>query len=570
MDENKKILFKKIKNIKFKLYFLYYSVLIQVEENENENNNPIFNLPLEFSEIKEIQNLNENDFLKFLYINKIVIHKILYKNDALMFINFEINEKKITPYIYLCLLIEGNIAVNYEYPFELINKLNDLQTKEKDKSLKKIIMAKIIYILIDNYKQIQNNKEGDKFDKNLKDIKDFNDDQVKSKINDNDIKKFELSKNDIKSKKLEELYLIIISKIIKEGKFNDLEKIYDIMAQIELENINISKNIYNEIAKILDEKEDYIKKYKIVEYKDIFDKEKINFYYVLICFILKDQSYIYKIPLLFKTRKNILKNIRDNIDIFCSSIKENKEIKDRIEYVLEKFIEYQYYYKISLIKNKKRNNGESLIKDMSSYKFSTPSIKLAHENQNMLPINSSSSSTKGPFSGDTYKNEKNNSHRKLDKFEDEDDFSDYSNEIPYKVLKKSSFSFYTNKKGEKPFIKYNEIKIGDKDEKVSIDEIKKSSSKNNNLNNYFLSFLEILNIIENSIEEKFRNNFKLKITLLFGTNDLDNNSLNLINCTYKLEIPKNDEIFTFIDKDILNNGLNEGLQYFLNEINNNS
>ena len=62
----------------------------------------------------------------------------------------------------------------------------------------------------------------------------------------------------------------------------------------------------------------------------------------------------------------------------------------------------------------------------------------------------------------------------------------------------------------------------------------------------------------------------MKITLLFGTNDLDNNSLNLINCTYKLEIPKNDEIFTFIDKDILNNGLNEGLQYFLNEINNNS
>ena len=64
-----------------------------------------------------------------------------------------------------------------------------------------------------------------------------------------------------------------------------------------------------ELSKILD---DNINKYKILNLTDLLDNEKMNFYFILFQYILKNQIYIYDIPFLLKTKKEILKIIKSN------------------------------------------------------------------------------------------------------------------------------------------------------------------------------------------------------------------------------------------------------------------
>ena len=86
---------------------------------------------------KTIQKLNHRDFLIFLYINKDKVHDKLYDQEELLKIDFEIKDKKISQYIYLCLLIEDGEMCDYHYSFELINNINDIQRGEKEKIFKK-------------------------------------------------------------------------------------------------------------------------------------------------------------------------------------------------------------------------------------------------------------------------------------------------------------------------------------------------------------------------------------------------------------------------------------------------
>ena len=203
-----------------------------------------------------------NLFLLFLYINKEKVHDILYVKDEFLKIDFQIKDNKISQYIYLCFLIEDSEICDYKYSFELINKLNEIQRGEKENILKKIIMAKMILSLIDNYNQIEDNEdnENNKHEEELKKICEFN-----SKILDNKdyiikLNQYELKLEDLKSKKIEEMYLHIIKYLIEESKLEDSDFIESIINQIELESINLTKIIFNEFIKILTIEKEYIKK----------------------------------------------------------------------------------------------------------------------------------------------------------------------------------------------------------------------------------------------------------------------------------------------------------------------
>jgi len=185
---------------------------------------------------------------------------------------------------------------------------------------------------------------------------------------------------------------------------------------------------------------------------------------------------------------------------------------------------------------------------------------------NKYERNSYDLSSCGPFSNDSYKSEKETFINLDNDFE----YGDFNkNELVYKILNKSKFILHTNKKGRAPFIIYDEIKIivdEEETENKTIEEIRKAIIKDGRLINNFKKFLSFLDQIESSLSNEFINNYKLKISLNFETQSINNNNDFIIACFYEIEIPgENPEQFK--DNNILTNGIGEGFQYMLNEIN---
>ena len=179
------------------------------------------------------------------------------------------------------------------------------------------------------------------------------------------------------------------------------------------------------------------------------------------------------------------------------------------------------------------------------------------------------SSSSGPFSKNSYKIMKERSNRSLDFDFDYEKYNE--NELIYKILNNSKFVLHTNKKGNRPFIIYDEIKLCKKEkekenENKTIDEIKNATTSNEKLLSNYKKFLLFLEEFEKSLENEFNNNYKLKITLNFETQNININNDFIITCLYKVELPEENEE-TYKDENILTNGLSDGFQYMLNELN---
>lgn len=103
-------------------------------------------------------------------------------------------------------------------------------------------------------------------------------------------------------------------------------------------------------------------------------------------------------------------------------------------------------------------------------------------------------------------------------------------------------------------------------EKITIEEVNKATSNNNVLRENYKNFLSFLETINKRIIDEFSFKYKLKITLNFKTNNVDNSIFN-ITCNYIVEIP-NESPYHFRDENILVNRSYLGLMYLLEEINN--
>ena len=148
------------------------------------------------------------------------------------------------------------------------------------------------------------------------------------------------------------------------------------------------------------------------------------------------------------------------------------------------------------------------------------------------------------------------------------------NDTAYKLLKESNLTLYINKKGEEPFINYDNIIYDNGLNKIAFNELKnlKIGGESWKLENNYKKFVGFLEETSNSMKKEFINNYQFKITLFFKMEKYynkkkfnDDNTPFKIDCLYKVEIP-GEEIMEFKDYNILVNGASEGLVFLINEI----
>ena len=555
-------------NLSLKLNICYNFTLIQTEDI----NNPITKLLSDFNEIKKILTINDPNLLKFLYFNRNKIHKILYDLEEIIDLDGLKNSFYLYLYFYLSLLIEENPdVINYKYSINFIRNLNEEQIRENNKIIKKIILAKIIIVLISNYKQNENadeDEDGDKNEEELNKIKKYNDDIIHN--NKKVIKIFNLEENDILEKDIGKIYVQIVKYLIINKKLEDIEYAYNIIEQIGLESINLTKNMYIEISKILDKKESYLNEYIITKYEDIFNSKIITFYYVLLKYILKSKYYIYDIPFLLDARNNIKKLIRNNLQSLNPSISKN-ENKEKIEYVLKSFISYDWYNKKSIKINIDNYNNRSNISnqnEISSQNY------IYSDLVNSSSYSSSVQSIHSPLSNQSIQKYKElYSGRSIDIYEESPELSYeelnemYKDDICYRILKKSEFIYNVTIKDNNISIKLEKIIIKDgKNEQIDYDTLMNMTSKFKNINNNYKKFLSFIKNFQNKLKNEITNNISFKLSLSFNIYYMSN-SIFKIKCEYCLEILGEKEK-TYKDDNILIDGFESNMYLFM-EIKNN-
>ena len=121
--------------------------------------------------ILENKDMSDMSVLEYLYLNRFVVHQLLYKEDTIIKVELDyISGFK--DYYYLYLLIKEEQAINnYNYDFSFVKKAFDFQT-ETEKEIEKIIRAKIALTLIKVYTE-QNEENGEDCKKMEKSCKDY-------------------------------------------------------------------------------------------------------------------------------------------------------------------------------------------------------------------------------------------------------------------------------------------------------------------------------------------------------------------------------------------------------------
>ena len=336
--------------IKSSKIYLFYNLIINGYTN---NNNNILNLLSDISDIYKIVNLKRKEIIYFLYINRNKINQILYNND--FNINIEINEnnRNLYYYFYLYLLINDNInIINYTFSIEYIKDIHNYQKNIEDynNELKKIMLAKIIIDLINNYKGLDDFYEKKDVENILNNIENENKNIIKYNIVKLKELKLDYDENYLMEEKIDKIYIEIIKALFNNKKFEDYEYTFNILNQLDLESINIANIMKDELSNILNE--DYIKQYIIRNISDIFNDKIINFYYLLFKYIFKNNIFIYQFPFLLKTKKIILKLINKKLPEFPSfknnnnsySINTNSKFKYKQEYFISRIIDSEYYF----------------------------------------------------------------------------------------------------------------------------------------------------------------------------------------------------------------------------------
>ena len=530
-----------------KLSLAYEIILLGILDNVE----PFTKLLVDFEEIKKIKEKEEKHIFQFFYFNREKIGKIIYDEEEILDVNFIKMEKRLSSYFYLSLLIKYNPDVNdYTYSMDFIKQINDLQKDNNDKVYKKIIISKIILELIENYRQTDNYIEEE--DNDLNEITKYNENIIEENINilNKEINS-KIDKKIIKGKKVDDIYSEIIKCLIISKKFDEYNYIYNIINELDLEHINITKKIFDEISKILNNQND-MNYYIISNIDDLKDRKKANFYYILLKYILKIPIYIYQIHFLLCTKQLLLKIIKTSDKLYnLLNDKNDSDIKERIIYIINTILDNEYYNEEYI---KKQNNSE-----LNQISETNPSSKNPLEGSTYKNINSS-------YKGDSILNQSyTNSNILLNE-------EKKLNDIQIKILNKSSFTYDINEKGEGKFILNDKIKINDKDikfrdlaklnffEKENDEKTKKSYAK----------FLTFFKDFEQSYKDNVKEQYNLKIILEFN-NEKNNDNNNYYNISVNYSLYFNDKLITkFKTENILNNKdllINDnGFQYLITEI----
>jgi len=313
---------------------------------------------------------SENNFLQKLYLIKDIFHKQLKYYNKIFHINHKHIKFDIPDYFYLNSLISDEPdLINCDY--DLIISI-DRKNESLENSLKKAMTSKIIIDLINNFKNAKDyNKQ--KKEKELNEIEKKN----KGIIEEN-IKEFKINLNidDIICMKIDVIYIKIIESIIMSNNFEDIENIF---LQLGLDAINIANIKFKELE-IITKKE----KYMISEIKDLFDNEKINYYYILVKYIFKAYSNINNINLLKNFQQFLIKIIKSQLSELSFNYIDNETIYEKRNYVIKFILNNEYYYQkysesfklIELINYYKKYSNESNKEEIKSIEMMLKSNKI--------------------------------------------------------------------------------------------------------------------------------------------------------------------------------------------------
>lgn len=333
---NKKKLFIKIDQPASLRLSLNYSCSILNYQSEIYNtNDPILKLLEKLEDIKQIIDGNKiAKISKYLYFNKKFIQEILYEDNEVLDIKYNKYNNNLEFFFYLNLLIRENPDIyNYNFDIEYIVEFNNENKTKTEKKLNQVIKAKLIIELSNEYLLDNDCYDSDK-GKELDEI-------IKENLNiiENNISIFEvinknLNMNNIIDISIDKLYVQIIIGLIETNKFENFNYAYDVICQLNLEEIDITKSMYDNIKQFLDSEKNQkiLNTYIIKEENDLKDENKVNFNFILINYILKNIYNIYDIKFISNLRES-LKKILDNNKNALKSIENNKY--SRIKSILD-------------------------------------------------------------------------------------------------------------------------------------------------------------------------------------------------------------------------------------------
>jgi hypothetical protein len=141
----------------------------------------------------------------------------------------------------------------------------------------------------------------------------------------------------------------IILSLIKSNDYNNIEKIIE---ELDLESINITEIIFEGLSKELDnEKNIYWREYMIKQLGDLNNEQIINFYYILLKYILKNSLYVYRIKFLDTNRRSLLNLLKQNFSEIEKFFKEEKNLY-KVEYIINSLANSEYD-----LNSKNKNEG---------------------------------------------------------------------------------------------------------------------------------------------------------------------------------------------------------------------
>lgn len=346
--------------------------------NNLEINDPISKSIIKFQEIENfLQNVNAHKKYQFLYFIWKRVSYILYDEDKVIDINkVGYKNMQISHFFYLDLILMYNKEiVDLGYNFDFIEGINNIQKNIENEKFRKLIFAKIIIDLINKFEDGMEYEDEQKDD--LNDMKEFNE-----KIIDENLEVFKENigkmENNFQDIDIDIIYSFILDELIKKNKFQDYNFVEVILKQLDYENITLTNVMLESLKKTLNSSEQYINNYKMIDFEDIFNNNtKLNFYYLLYKYILKNTFYIYQIDFLIdfkKFLKHTLKEKAINVKSLLNELK-NENIKDKIIEIIKFYTDSEYYYNqllnININKDKpsEKKSENSEIVYLNHYEF---------------------------------------------------------------------------------------------------------------------------------------------------------------------------------------------------------
>jgi len=607
--------------------------------SKNKLFDPLLNLSKDIKDIKERLKSSSQEILYFLYFNMNNIERALYNIDSIIYFDFDdesnnfflkINEEKIEIekkneidlLFYISLLIKYNKnLVNFSYSFALIKKINSINKNFDSNTIyKKMLISKIILELIKFYKsnQIFEEKNDEEENENLNKIEKENNNIIEKYINYFGNIDLKLTQKNLYLKDIDLIYSEIINILLKSKNYD-----YDLIEQLDLENINITKTMFNDIFKTLSSNKSFINEYILSDFDDLFDYKKIDFYYILFKYILKNPIYIYYIDFLNEERKTIIKIIHlDQNQLKNLLNNDNQTIdnnfKDKIIYIIKFFTNSDYYVKYinlnksnilnsklsddkvanqnsfrplensSYIKDKENNShreGSMINQNMVTIRKDENDDNQNRINQTQNPLENIQSVDRAQESQENIINLNQKGQNILTNIDDIEEiyFEDIIDHVK-EILKYSSITLNINNDKEKKIeyekmvynkgfgIIYKKFKIPFKKEK----EKKFTCDDYNILFENYKKLIDFLKKIKKIVKTSLsKNKLLIKIYLKEENNKKNNNRIKNIISEYKLANPvslkdedevEDEDKDKYQDEDILNNCSYEGFKFFSKKI----